>query len=48
MGARFIKHRKFMPAGMLAGLGLASCGYHGKKMVEWQVAEEPDDDAEGQ
>lgn len=48
MGARFVKHRKFMPAGMLAGLGLASCAYHGKKMVEWQVAESDDETEEKQ
>ena len=39
MGARFIKHRKVMPAGALAALSLLSSGYHGKKYVEWAEVE---------
>jgi len=44
MGARFLKNRKFMPAGMLATVGLASCGYHGKKSVEWGLVESDEGD----
>jgi uncharacterized membrane protein (UPF0136 family) len=35
MGYRFYRGRKVMPAGMLAGLGLASAAYHGMKYYEW-------------
>ena len=35
MGHRYYKTRKIMPAGALAGLALASLGYHGFKYQEW-------------
>ncbi len=35
MGQRFIATGKVMPPGMLAGIGLASAVYHGKKFAEW-------------
>jgi uncharacterized membrane protein (UPF0136 family) len=35
MGYRFYRGRKVMPAGLLAGLGVASAVYHGVKYQEW-------------
>jgi uncharacterized membrane protein (UPF0136 family) len=35
MGSRFLRSGRFMPAGMVASLGLASGLYHGVKANEW-------------
>ncbi len=39
MGPRALKSGKFMPAGMVAALGLVSGLYHAKKTVEWWDSE---------
>lgn len=35
MGMRFVKSRKFMPAGLMAGVGALGLMYHGQKAREW-------------
>ena len=36
MGSRFMKTGKFMPAGIVAALGVVSAAYHAKKAIEWK------------
>ena len=35
MGHRYIKTGKFMPAGLVAAVGIVSMAYHAKKTIEW-------------
>ncbi len=35
MGSRYLKTGKVMPAGVVAAMGIVSCGYHAKKALEW-------------
>lgn len=35
MGARFLKSKKLMPAGIMAAAGLLAGVYHGMKIPEW-------------
>lgn len=35
MGMRFAKTGKFMPAGLMTGVGVAALTYHGFKVQEW-------------
>ncbi|PNH06431.1 Transmembrane protein 14A [Tetrabaena socialis] len=35
MGARFVRTRKMMPAGVLAGTGLIGLAYHAQKARQW-------------
>ena len=36
MGQRYLKSSKFMPAGLVAVLGAASCAYNVSKALEWK------------
>jgi uncharacterized membrane protein (UPF0136 family) len=40
MGSRFLSTGKFMPAGMVATLGVIGCAYNVKKALEWMPEEE--------
>jgi len=40
MGTRFIKTAKFMPAGLVAALGVAGCAYNVNKALEWAPSKE--------
>jgi uncharacterized membrane protein (UPF0136 family) len=35
MGQRYLKTQKFMPAGLVAAIGVAACAYNYTKAVEW-------------
>lgn len=35
MGARFVKTKKVMPAGVVAGAGLLGLLFHGKRIGDW-------------
>lgn len=35
MGTRFLKSGKFMPAGLVATVGLMTALYNGKKAIDW-------------
>jgi uncharacterized membrane protein (UPF0136 family) len=35
MGMRFLKSGRFMPAGLVASIGLLAAVYNGKKAMDW-------------
>ena len=43
MGARYLRTKKVVPAGVLTGAGVASLGYNGMKTWEWMDAERDDE-----